>query len=99
MQDTIAGFVCTITNENINIKDSYKVLNKETMNSVLTAIKRKYPDCKVFELRKWNSLIWEWCSHSRMYKLGLWKSHTASVDLDINEPLWRRICYFLIGAW
>lgn len=98
MQDTIAGFICNITNNNIQIKDSYTVLNKEIMNSVLNTIKRKYPDCKVFEIREWDNLLSEWKAHSRLYKWGLFKSHTKDVDLDTDEPWWRRILYSILGV-
>lgn len=97
MKDVIDGFVYTITAKDITIYDSYTVMDKSKMNEVLYAIKLKHPGCKVFEVRKWDNLISEWKAHSRLYKWGLFKSHTKDVDLDTDEPLWRRIGYTILG--
>lgn len=97
MQEVIDGCTCSITDKDVTIYDSYKVMDKNKMNEILYAIKSKHPDCKVFEVRKWNNLISEWKAHSRLYKWEMFKSHTKDVDLDTDEPLWRRILYAIIG--
>ena len=45
----VKGFVCTISDNNINIKDSYKVLDKSEMSEILYIIQRQYPDCNTFK--------------------------------------------------
>lgn len=97
MTEVIDWFVCTISEDNIHIQDSYKCTDRVRMSSILYAIQYKHPECKVFEVRKWDNLIAEWVAHNRLYKWGFRKEQTGSVDLDSYEPLWRRILYTIIG--
>lgn len=82
--EVICDYVCSVTENNIKIIDSYKVENKSKMKEVLYAIQYKHPECKVFK-RSYNSMIAEWKTHNRLYHLGIKKSHTK--DVDINYPI------------
>ena len=97
MSEIIHGKECTITENNIHIKDSYTVNDKYEMSEILTEIKINHPECKVFDIRKWDNLLSEWKCHNRLYKLGIFKTRTGSVDLDSFEPWWRRILYAILG--
>lgn len=44
------------------------------------------------------SYIRETKAHNRLYKLGLFKKHTKSTDLEEDIKLWKEIIYFIIGA-
>lgn len=59
MVETIQGLTCKISEDNIDIKDSYTVTKKSKMAEILKEIKEKHPECKVFEVRKWNNLLSE----------------------------------------
>jgi len=97
MTEIIFDMVCHVSKYNINIKDSYKVTNKKDMTAILYVIQHRHPECEVFQVRKWNNLLCEWQTHNRLFKLGISKSQTKDVDLDTNEPWWRRILYSILG--
>lgn len=97
MAEVIHNLVCTISKYNINVKDSYQVMGKKKIAEILYVIQHRHPECEVFKARKWNNLIAEWRTHGRLFKFGLWKSHTKDVDLDAKEPWWRKILYAIIG--
>ena len=47
--------------------------------------------------RSLKSWIKEWKAHNRLYKLGLFRSHTVDCDLEENEKLHRLIAYQVLG--
>ena len=98
MSEVIHDLVCTTSSNNINIRDSYTVMNKKEMAEVLYVIQHRHPECEVFKIRKWDNLLSEWKCHSRLYNWGLFKSNTKDADLDINEPWWRKILYTIFGV-
>lgn len=88
--------VCTVTSNNIHIKDSYDIKKRSEMKEILYAIQYKKPDCNVFK-RSYNSMISEWKTHNRLYRLGYKKDRTGSVDL--NNPLkwYVELAYKILG--
>lgn len=50
------NMVCTISENNINIKDSYTMTKKEDMRDTLYAIQHKHPECNTFK-RDYDSLL------------------------------------------
>ena len=76
------------------IYDSY--LMKNVSKEVKEIIKeRKEKGYKTN--RSLNSYIRETKAHNRLYKLGLFKTHTKNTDLEENIKLWKEIAYFIIG--
>ena len=98
MSEKICGLLCSIFPNNIHIKDSYTVDDKKVMANILNIIKEKHPECIVFEKRCWNNLLSEWKAHNRLYRWGYKSDQTCSVDLDINEPWWRKFLYSILGV-
>lgn len=49
------GMVCSISENNINITDSYKMTKEADMKDTLYAIQYKHPECNSFK-RDYNSL-------------------------------------------
>lgn len=79
---------------NVRIKNSYKVRNKEYMRLILTLFKINTG----FESkRSINSWIKEWQAHNRLYRFGLFKTHTVDCDLEENEKLHRLLAYQVLG--
>lgn len=84
---------------NIQIEDSY-IINKEyDIKTILDVIKidpdAEKANCIVFQKRTIKSLTKEWIAHNVLYKLHIARSHTKSVDLNIES--WYRIwCYNII---
>lgn len=50
------NMVCTVTTNNINIRDSYTMTNESDMKDTLYAIQRKHPECNTFK-RTYDSLL------------------------------------------
>ena len=81
---------------NIKIINSYKTTNILTMTYILleflnrTGYKSK---------RTVNSWLREWKAHNRLYRLGLFKSHTKDCDLEENEKWYRLLIYQIIGRF
>jgi hypothetical protein len=49
--------------------------------------------------RSKKSCLNEWIAHNRLYKLGLFKTHTVDCDLSKDEKLRRRICYWFLSRF
>lgn len=85
-----------ISNDNCKIIDSYKITDKEVM---LDFINKLREGNKEFQARTSLSYYREWKAHNILYKIGLFRSHTKDVDLNIDEKISRRICYFIISLF
>ena len=90
----ICGVKIRYDEECISIIDSYKIHDKDTMRVTL--------ECFIMEtnyesIRSIESWIREWKAHNRLYKLGLFKSHTKDCDLEENEKLHRLLVYRILG--
>lgn len=85
-----------ITEEGTKIIDSYK-LSKYEINNLVTAIIYKRLKKYLPVTRTQRSYEREIKAHNRLYKLGLFRSHTK--DCDLEEPIkWHReLIYFIIG--
>ena len=83
--------------KNIKIIDSYTIKSKKEMKKILLEILEKAP--LYYKKRSINSLIREWRFHNRLYKLGLFVSHTKDCDFESDEALYRRIFYFFFGRF
>ena len=92
----ILGIEIEYNPTNVRIKDSYKVRNKEYMRLILTQFRIRTGFKSKRSIDSW---LKEWKSHNRLYKLGLFRKHTADCDLEENEKLHRLIAYEVIGRF
>lgn len=80
---------------NTHIEDSYKVKDIEEIVGLIIheRYKKFLPITREFE-----SYVREWKAHNRLYKLGLFRSHTK--DCDLEEPIkwYHEIIYFILGV-
>lgn len=81
---------------NIKIIDGYKINKKKDMKSILLLLKQEHPECNTFK-RSICSLISEWKTHNRLYRLGLWKSRTKDVDLNFPIKWYVWLGYIIFG--
>lgn len=92
----INGYLCTVTANNIHIKDSYKVTKRSEMKEILYAIQHSNPECNVFK-RNYNSLVSEWRTHNRLYRLGYKRQRTSDVDLNYPLKWYVELAYRILG--
>lgn len=85
----------TFEENNTHIEDSYKStdLNLEVCYIIRERYLRHLPRTRSFD-----SYVREWKAHNRLYKLGLFRSHTK--DCDLEEPIkwYHEIIYFILGV-
>lgn len=78
---------------NVQIEDSYIINDEYDVKHILDVIKidpdAEKVNCIVFQKRTIKSLTKEWIAHNVLYKLHIARSHTKSVDLNIER--WYRI--------
>lgn len=87
----------TPSEHNINVQDSYRFIKRSDINKILDSIHRFEDDSLVFANRERWSLASEWRVHTRLYKLGLWKSRTKDVDLNWPIKWYMVILYNIFG--
>lgn len=90
------GMMCDVSTDNICIHDSYTMNDKDDMTITLSLIKEAHPECNTFK-RTYCSLIHEWRAHNRLYRWGIFKSHTKDVDLNYPQKWYEMFIYFILG--
>lgn len=76
---------------NLHIVDGYKINKLKDMETYLLQHKDELGSS-----RSLKSYLIEWRAHNVLYNLGLFRSHTKDTDLDDNESILRRFCYYVI---
>lgn len=93
-------FIRVILNKyNIHIEDSYQVVKRKDMKDFLSIILDASLNRGIFYSRKIRSWIREWKAHNLLYRLGIKKDRTGSVDLDECESKLRRFGYFILSLF
>lgn len=81
---------------NVKIINSYEIRNEKEMRLILLQFKVRTGFKSKRSLESW---IKEWKTHNKLYKLGLFRSHTKDCDLEENEKLHRLIVYEILGRF
>ena len=94
---SVCGYRCAFTENNTKIYNSYNLKSNKEIKILVENIMVKRQELKLNTSRTKNSYIREVKAHIRLYKFGLFKSHTK--DTDLEEPILKRInfIYFIIG--
>lgn len=88
------------SNPGIHIKNSYLITKNEDINAVLEYIRGLDEYKKLKEAgytRTTTSEFQEWKGHNVLYKWGILRKNTGSVDIDQNEPKWRKAAYAILS--
>ena len=83
---------------NIKIKDSYKIKEPIELRKTLEEIYKIDPYKKIRK-RTFKSALREWKTHNILYKYNLFLSHTRDCDITEGEEIYRRIVYFFLGRF
>lgn len=86
----------SVTKNNVHIEDSYQITRRREMRELLEYLKETNPDSDVWNRRIFH-MTCEWKAHNRMYRLGLFKSHTKDVDLNYPQEWYIKVLYFILG--
>lgn len=90
----IRNHVCHCTDDCVTIINSYDVA-KSDLKPFLMELKSKLGSEFKYK-RTINDWVQEWYAHNVLYKLGLFRTHTRSVDLNEDETKCRVFMYKLI---
>lgn len=82
---------------NIYIKDSYQIKNDKDKEYLLDTIINSNEYITGNYSRTKTSYLREWKAHNALYEWGVSPERTGSVDLNNDESLLRRICYFFLS--
>lgn len=85
-----------VTEDKIHIEDSYLVVKRE-FKPILSEVKNEHPECQVTKNRTMFTLCMEWATHNMLYNLGLFTSHTKSVDLNYPQNKLCTFAYIVCG--
>lgn len=93
LKTDVYGFKVIITNNNINIRDSYKITDRDKMTTIVNIIKEYVEDYgedieTPFDYRSIKSMVREWVAHNNLYKLGYKKEQTKSIDINYPYLKW-----------
>ena len=85
-----------VSDNNIQIKDSYLIKSRKEMKKILKQIEEEYPEHPTFTYPTY-VLVAEWCTHNLLYSLGLYRNRTKDTDLDANKATKDIIAYLLVS--
>ena len=89
-----------IDNLNICVIDSYLASSRKEIDECLDWImaQPEFADMrKAGYTRNRSSMYNEWGAHNFLYRIGYKRDHTANVDINEAEPIWRRFCYWFLA--
>ena len=87
-------------NLNIHIQDSYLIKDSKIVENAIENILASVYFEKLAAAgytRTSKSLIREWKAHNVLYRWGIAKERTGSVDMSQHESVFRRFCYFFLS--
>lgn len=90
------GVEITVSENNINIENSYKITSKKEIREILDYI-ITHCECKVIKHRTLNSMLNEWVAHNNLYILHIARERTGSVDLNYPQEKLVSICYWFLS--
>jgi hypothetical protein len=88
--------IISVSENNVNIKNSFKVKSKRDMYKIIKQIKCKYPENNISKISDF-ILVQEWATHNLCYSLNIYRERTKDVDLDYNKKWYYKIAYGIIG--
>jgi len=86
---------CVITDDNIQIKNSYQVTSDEDKVNIINDLLESFPWFK--ESRTCEDMLHEWRAHNYLYNIKFKTSHTKDVDFELKQKIIKRFLYWLIS--
>lgn len=86
----------TITYNNLHVEDSYQT-KKAQIEPFLNSAKAIHPWSEVWK-RSLGSIKREWATHTLLYNLHLFRSHTKDVDINYPQKWYVTFVYNVFGS-
>ena len=86
-----------LSENNIHIEDSFKIIDKTIMSIMLNKIVKKAIEEGYSYKRSIKSWINEWVAHNYLYNKNKHIDSTKSVDLNDDESFFKRLGYWFIS--
>jgi hypothetical protein len=85
------------------IPNSYRIKSIQDMEDIINRSREevnKSPAFNTFAINKRTTagMIIEWRAHNMLYALHIKRNRTRTVDLDINEPWYRKVGYLILST-
>lgn len=93
------SFKVQASETNTSIKDSYRAKSIDDMRYILEYISAESSENMAIHKRTMFSMINEWRTHNLLYSLKIKRDRTGTVDLDINQPWYMKMFYFILSPF
>lgn len=87
------------------IPNSYRIKSIQDMKDIINRSREKVNKSRpailhTFAINKRTTagMIIEWRAHNMLYALHIKRNRTRTVDLDINEPWYRKVGYLILST-
>lgn len=84
---------------NTTIFDSYLVKSPQDMKSIICQIQSEVSGKYAINTRSVSSMVYEWRVHNLLYSLGIERGRTKDVDLNIGQPWYSKVLYFILSPF
>lgn len=88
-----------LTPTNVHIVTSFQITDRKGKEEVIDYILKVAKDYGLEYKRSKKSWIREWSAHNTLYQWNYQRERTGSVDLNEDESLFRRFCYFFLSLF
>lgn len=88
-----------LTPTNVHIVTSFQITDRKGKEEVIDYILKVAKEYGLEYKRSKKSWIREWSAHNTLYQWNYQRERTGSVDLNEDESLFRRFCYFFLALF
>ncbi len=97
------GCQISMGNSVTTILNSYRIKSISDMEDVIDTLREMVKNLQTkddwaINKRSKAGMIIEWRAHNLLYFLGICYDRTGSVDLDLNEPWYRKLGYLILST-
>ena len=97
---TVSGLDAWASGHNIHIEDSWQIRSRRSISDAVAEANSILDDNSIdspFDNRTEKSMVREWVAHNNLYRLGIKKRRTGSVDLNYPQRWFEPFCYFILS--
>lgn len=84
--------------QNTKVINSYLLSTRKAIKEEVLWIKENREARGYIVSRTTNSYVREWKGHNKLYKWGIFRSHTKDVDMDENMSLFWEMIWLILGG-